>query len=162
MHDLCDLETPPATLAARRLRDRAANSDANPPQRAATLQSIADLEARLRGADGNSTTNNTTTSDGGVAYGGYGNAFRYVFTNLFDFCIQDGLYRLVPLLGDVETTLAHYNFLRDGGDTLDAWLDNAVNTLLWPLPQTNADFTCSCSRRGDGGWENCEARTHAR
>ena len=122
----------------------------------------ADLEARLRGADGNSTTNNTTTSDGGVAYGGYGNAFRYVFTNLFDFCIQDGLYRLVPLLGDVETTLAHYNFLRDGGDTLDAWLDNAVNTLLWPLPQTNADFTCSCSRRGDGGWENCEARTHAR
>ncbi|KAI8463707.1 MAG: hypothetical protein J3K34DRAFT_526792 [Monoraphidium minutum] len=66
-------------------------------------------------------------------------AFNLVFSNLFDFALQRGLYYLVPQLGDVAAVLQRYNFLTDLADGLDAPLDNAVNANLFPLPQTDDD-----------------------
>ncbi|KIZ00688.1 hypothetical protein MNEG_7276 [Monoraphidium neglectum] len=73
-------------------------------------------------------------------------AFNLIFSNLFDFALQRGLYYLVPQLGDIAAVLQRYMWLTDLADGLDAPLDNIDDDQLRGLIRRFTDDFCSESQ----------------
>eukprot|EP00879_Flechtneria_rotunda_P000459 GHRR01000560.1.p1 GENE.GHRR01000560.1~~GHRR01000560.1.p1 ORF type:complete len:549 (+),score=163.80 GHRR01000560.1:133-1779(+) len=78
--------------------------------------------------------------DDGSPLGGYANAIRLIFTNIFDLFRADGLYALTPIIADLRGIFTRYNWIGDLARIIQAPFENIFNANYYPLPQSNDDF----------------------
>ncbi|WIA22261.1 hypothetical protein OEZ85_004583 [Tetradesmus obliquus] len=88
----------------------------------------------------------TATPNGPNPFTGIANAFRFIFSNTFDWFRARGLYGLVPVIADIRGFLARYNWIGDLLLLIATPVENLVNANFFPLPQTNDDFTALVRR----------------
>ncbi len=53
-----------------------------------------------------------------------------------------GAYYFAPYLSNLATIFTNFNWIRQLADTLDAPVDNLINTNYFPLPQVGLWWVC--------------------